>query len=145
MLRQLSLRELTGVLGHELSHVQHHDLWVMGLADLFSRLTSLMALFGQFLLLVNLPRITSYNVCYTKLLRSIPRALPGCICVPLGVMLYRCLASPAYLQRYFPHGVGADAFRQAPVAEFSAKDQLQNRYLQDFFGIGAHDYRNNFV
>ncbi len=76
---------------------------------------------------------------------SIPRALPGCICVPLGVMLYRCLASPAYLQRYFPHGVEADGFRQAPVAEFSAKDQLQNRYLQDFFGIGAHDYSRHRI
>lgn len=55
MLRQLSLRELAGVLGHEISHIQHNDLWVMGLADLFSRLTSLLAFVGQCLLLVNLP------------------------------------------------------------------------------------------
>ncbi len=68
MLRQLSLRELAGVLGHELSHVQHHDLWVMGLADLFSRLTSLMALFGQFLLLVNLPLLLFGMVTFDWLL-----------------------------------------------------------------------------
>lgn len=55
MIRQLSLRELAGVVAHELSHIRHNDLWVLGLADLFSRLTSVMALVGQILLLLNLP------------------------------------------------------------------------------------------
>ncbi|WP_036232472.1 LysR family transcriptional regulator ArgP [Marinobacterium litorale] len=71
---------------------------------------------------------------------SNPRALPGCLCVPLGVIPYRCLASADYLTRYFPDGVKAERFRQAPIAEFSHKDQLQNRYLQRFFGIGPHEY-----
>lgn len=55
LLRRLSLRQLAGVLAHEVSHIRHNDLWVMGLADLFSRLTSLLALVGQCLLLLNLP------------------------------------------------------------------------------------------
>ncbi|WP_432696432.1 zinc metalloprotease HtpX [Marinobacterium sp. YM272] len=55
LLRQLSLRELAGVLAHEVSHIRHNDLWVLGLADLFSRLASLMAFVGQVLLLMNLP------------------------------------------------------------------------------------------
>ncbi|KEA65506.1 Chromosome initiation inhibitor [Marinobacterium lacunae] len=71
---------------------------------------------------------------------SSPKAMPGCICVPLGVIPYRCLASRDYLKHYFPDGVTAEAFRCAPVAEFSHKDQLQNRYLQQFFGIGPHEY-----
>ncbi len=57
LLRRLDLRELTGVLAHEISHVRNRDLWVMGLADLFSRATSTLSLFGQFLLLANLPLI----------------------------------------------------------------------------------------
>jgi len=69
-----------------------------------------------------------------------PKAMQGCQCVPLGIMAYRCLASPAYMMRYFPQGVMADGFRRAPVAEFSHKDQLQNRYLQQFFGLGSHEY-----
>ena len=44
MLRTLSLRELAGVLGHELSHIRNNDLWLMGLADLVGRLTRLMTL-----------------------------------------------------------------------------------------------------
>lgn len=71
---------------------------------------------------------------------SIPKALPGCISVPLGVIPYRCLASAEYLRRHFPNGVTAEAFRQAPVAEFSHKDQLQNRYLQQFFGMAPQEY-----
>jgi heat shock protein HtpX len=55
LIRQLSDRELIGVLAHELSHIANRDLWVMGLADVFSRATRVMSLVGQFLLLLNLP------------------------------------------------------------------------------------------
>ncbi len=55
LIRQLSLRELIGVLAHEMSHIRSNDLWVMGLADMFSRTTSLLSLMGLILLLMNLP------------------------------------------------------------------------------------------
>lgn len=55
LLRRLEPRELAGVLAHEVSHVRSNDLWVMGLADMLSRATSLLSLTGQFLLLLNLP------------------------------------------------------------------------------------------
>jgi heat shock protein HtpX len=55
LLRALSLRELVAVLAHEVAHIRNRDLWVMGLADLCSRMTNLLSLLGQFLLLLNLP------------------------------------------------------------------------------------------
>ena len=55
LLRSMNLRELAGVLGHEMSHIRNRDLWVMNLADLLSRATRLLSLLGQFLLLLNLP------------------------------------------------------------------------------------------
>lgn len=55
LLRALTPREFAGVLAHELSHVRNNDLWLMGLADLMSRLTSLMSWLGQLLLIFNLP------------------------------------------------------------------------------------------
>lgn len=55
LVRGLTPRELVGVLAHEIAHVANNDLWVMGLADMMSRQTSLLSLFGQLLLLVNLP------------------------------------------------------------------------------------------
>lgn len=57
LLHQLSPRELLGVLAHEISHIASNDLWVMGLADMFSRTTSMLSLLGQLLLLLNLPLI----------------------------------------------------------------------------------------
>lgn len=55
MLRRLNRRELVGVLAHEISHVRNHDTWVMGLADVTSRITAMSSWVGQFLLLVTLP------------------------------------------------------------------------------------------
>ncbi len=44
LLAQLSLRELAGVLAHEISHTSSNDLWVMALAAFFSRATRLLSL-----------------------------------------------------------------------------------------------------
>jgi heat shock protein HtpX len=55
MLRSLTLRELAGVLAHEISHIRNNDLWLMGLADLVGRLTRLMTLLGLVLLVLAIP------------------------------------------------------------------------------------------
>ena len=55
MLRALDLRELAGVLAHEISHIRNRDLWLMGIADVAGRLTRLMTLLGLALLIINLP------------------------------------------------------------------------------------------
>ena len=55
MLRKLSVREMAGVLAHEVSHIRNHDLWVMTVADVMSRLTGLMAMAGYLLLMLYLP------------------------------------------------------------------------------------------
>jgi heat shock protein HtpX len=57
LLRALAPREIVAVLAHEMSHIRSNDLRVMGLADIISRLTSLLSLVGQFLLILNLPLI----------------------------------------------------------------------------------------
>jgi heat shock protein HtpX len=55
MLRTLSLRELAGVLAHEISHIRNNDLAVMSLADVIAQLTRIMAIGGMLLMLVSLP------------------------------------------------------------------------------------------
>lgn len=54
LLQHMNNREIAGVLAHELSHIKHKDVWVMGLADVFSRLTNTMGQIGQFMLLFSL-------------------------------------------------------------------------------------------
>lgn len=55
LLRRLSQRELAGVLAHEISHIVHRDTWVMGLADVVSRITAAGAMVGQFMLFLAVP------------------------------------------------------------------------------------------
>lgn len=59
LLRLLDARELAGVLAHEVAHVAHRDLWIMGLADAMSRLVSAASWTGQLLLLLNLPLLAA--------------------------------------------------------------------------------------
>ena len=55
LIRNLTTRELTGVLAHEVSHAASNDLWVMGLADMVSQLVRAMSWIGLLLLLIHLP------------------------------------------------------------------------------------------
>ena len=55
ILRLLTLRELIAVFAHEVSHIYNKDTWVMSFADVVSRVTHTISLFGQILILVNLP------------------------------------------------------------------------------------------
>jgi heat shock protein HtpX len=55
MLRALTMRELTGVLGHEISHIRHNDLAIMSLADVMTRYTQALAYIAVLLFIFNLP------------------------------------------------------------------------------------------
>lgn len=57
LLRKLDLRELLGVLAHEISHIRNDDLKVMGLADMMSRVTQVMSWTGLALFFMHLPSI----------------------------------------------------------------------------------------
>lgn len=53
LLRRLTLREIAGVIAHEISHIRNNDLWVMGVADSLTRVTQTMSLAGVFLAMLN--------------------------------------------------------------------------------------------
>jgi len=57
LLQVMTRRELAGVLAHEVAHIANRDLWLMGLADVLSRVVSLAAWVGQLILVLNLPLI----------------------------------------------------------------------------------------
>ncbi len=59
MLRRLDLRELAGVMAHEISHIRNNDLWVIALADTVSRLTSVLAFAGTLLLFLSIPMLVA--------------------------------------------------------------------------------------
>ena len=58
------------------------------------------------------------------------RPASGCNSRPLGAMRYLAAASPAFLHRHFPHGVGAASLAVAPSLVFNTKDELQARWVR---------------
>jgi heat shock protein HtpX len=64
LLRNLDGRELAGVLAHEFAHLKANDLRVMTLAAVVGRLTGLLSLMGQMMLVVMVPLalVTSLTV-----------------------------------------------------------------------------------
>lgn len=55
LLRNFTVRELQGVLAHEIGHVRRNDGLVMAMADIASQMVNIMSWIGIFLLLINLP------------------------------------------------------------------------------------------
>ncbi|MEO1204846.1 MAG: zinc metalloprotease HtpX [Pseudomonadota bacterium] len=54
LLRQLTMREITGVIAHEMSHIKNNDVWLMGLADVMSRFVQSLSYAALFLAALNI-------------------------------------------------------------------------------------------
>lgn len=53
----------------------------------------------------------------------------GCDAFALGPIRYSASASPAFVKRWFPDGVTAEALAQAPAMTFNQKDSLQRDWI----------------
>lgn len=132
LLRRLERRELIGVLAHELAHVANGDIRVMAFADTLSRITGVLALVGQALLVLSLPAL-----------------LLGLTTPPLGALLV-LLAAPtlsALAQLALSRNREYEADRSAaelsgdPVGLASALDKLeryQGRFWEQMILPGRH-------
>jgi LysR family transcriptional regulator, chromosome initiation inhibitor len=58
------------------------------------------------------------------------RPVQGCDSASLGKLHYVAVASPEYVQRYFPRGVTTAALAEAPSLNFDRKDRLQARWIR---------------
>ncbi len=55
LLRQLNIREITGVIAHEMSHIHNNDVRFQSVVNIIGRLTRFFSFMGQILLFINLP------------------------------------------------------------------------------------------
>ncbi|OBV40226.1 LysR family transcriptional regulator, chromosome initiation inhibitor [Janthinobacterium psychrotolerans] len=60
---------------------------------------------------------------------SSPDAVAGTSVVALGVMSYRCVATPAFARRWFADGLNAQSVAVAPAVIYNRSDTLHGRYL----------------
>lgn len=75
------------------------------------------------------------------------RAQPmqGCRSEPLGHMRHRLLASPAFVQRWLPDGLTAEAVARTPMMVFHRKDALHERLLHAALGEVARAQTLHYV
>lgn len=55
----------------------------------------------------------------------------GCRVSALGAMRYEAVATPAFLERWMPHGATRESLAVAPVVDFDRRDDLQSRWLAE--------------
>ena len=125
LLRLLNQRELAAVLGHEISHIANRDLWIMGLADVLARLTTITSTIGQLLLILNLPLIIAGAL-------HVPWTIPLVLVFSPTIMslLQRALSRT----REFDADLGAVRLTGDPAGLASALARLENaagRFWED--------------
>lgn len=59
--------------------------------------------------------------------------LKGCTAHPLGIMTYRLVAAPAFMDRWFPENLTREAVHSAPAVIFNRKDELHRKILNSLF------------
>ena len=83
----------------------------------------------------------------TGCVTTLTTAMRGCVAEPLGVMRYRCVASPAVAQRCrTPRGaVSVHKLLAQPAIIFNRKDALQDAFLEQHFGLRQPNYPRHFA
>jgi len=73
------------------------------------------------------------------------KPMRGCVAEPLGIMRYRCMASPQFRAKWFAKGMTRAAVRKAPVVVFNRKDRLQADFLLRHYGLPDDAYPVHYI
>jgi LysR family transcriptional regulator (chromosome initiation inhibitor) len=79
---------------------------------------------------------------------TVREALRGCRVLPLGVMRYVAVASPAFVAGAWQgdlHGLNRASFSRTPFLVFNRKDDMQQRWASRAFGVRQPQLRERFV
>ncbi len=74
-----------------------------------------------------------------------PEPIRGCIARRLGVMRYRCVASPDFRQRWFARGLTRNALGEAPAIVFGRHDDMHDEFLRHHFGLDKGQFPQHVV
>ncbi len=71
------------------------------------------------------------------------KTVQGCTVTRIGTMIYRLVATPAFIELFFPQGLTSESVRLAPAVIFNRKDNLHSKLLEKIFnkkitGIPTH-------
>ena len=76
---------------------------------------------------------------------TLKQALRGCKVLPLGVMHYVAIASPAFATAHCPQGLTPHNFRSIPFIAFNRKDDMQTEFVSRACGLRRVALSQRFV
>ncbi len=71
--------------------------------------------------------------------------LAGCSSEYLGDMDYLCVATPEFIEQYFPVNVSQVSLELAPAVVFSTKDKLHEKYLSQYFDMKVGSWHEHKI
>ena len=69
----------------------------------------------------------------------------GCTATHIGTMVYRLLATPFFINRYFRNGFTIETVKSTPLVIFNRKDNLQSVLLKKIFSKKIEDIPTNYI
>lgn len=72
-------------------------------------------------------------------------AMQGCRVEKLGSMGYRLLASPDFIERWFPDELSLEAATQAPAVIFNRKDRLHYQFFEQHLNMAPESFPAHFI
>ncbi len=78
---------------------------------------------------------------------TLPTPLRGCVAEPLGTMRYRCVAAPALQAKLLgkKSTLGLHQLVTQPAIGFNRKDDLQDHFLRNCFGVTDLAYPRHYI
>lgn len=73
------------------------------------------------------------------------KAMKGCQALWLGNMRYRLVASPAFVQTYFSHGLERNRLMHTPAVIFNPDDLIHIDLMKKHFGLSLNQYPHHFI
>ncbi|MGE0701519.1 MAG: zinc metalloprotease HtpX [Hyphomicrobiaceae bacterium] len=125
LLRRLDLRQVAGVIAHEMSHIRNNDLRVMAMADALTRFTQLLAYLGLLLAVLNVPAL---------MLGLEPFPWLGIVGLYLAPMLASLLQMGLSRTREYDADIEAAGLTGDPAglaAALGALERYQGRFWED--------------
>ena len=72
-------------------------------------------------------------------------AMQGCRVEKLGTMIYRLLATPDFIERWFPDGLSLEGAEQVPAVIFNRKDRLHYHFFEQYLGIAPKSLAAHYL
>lgn len=72
-------------------------------------------------------------------------AMQGCRVEKLGSMTYRLLATPDFIDRWFPNELSLEGAEQAPAVIFNRKDRLHYQFFEQYLNRAPESFPAHFI